>query len=256
MSIRYETRDGIARIAIARPAKKNALTVAMYQAMTDALAQADADDAVRSILFHGEPDVFTAGNDLEDFLKHPPGEGADAPVFRFMRALGGAGKPVVAAVNGPAVGIGTTLLLHCDLVYCAADARLSMPFVSLGVCAEFASSLLVPLAAGWPMAAEKLLLGDPISAAEALQMRLINRVLPPAEVLPHAIQQAARFNALPATSVRETKRLMKAGWRAAIDKIMVDEATTFGRLLRGADAKEAITAFLERRKPDFTRSGE
>ena len=252
MSIAVKTINGVARIAIARPEKKNAITVAMYQAMADAIGAAHDDGAVRAILIHGEPDIFTAGNDLEDFLKNPPA-GMDAPVFQFMQMLGLAEKPVVAAVNGAAVGIGTTMLMHCDLVYCADNAMFSMPFVSLGVCSEFASSLTIPLAAGFHKAAEKLLLAEPISAEEALEMKIVNRILPPGEVLDFAIRQAERFNALPPASVRETKRLMKAGWRAMTEKLIVDEAKTFEKLLRGAEAKEAFTAFFERRKPDFSR---
>lgn len=252
MSIEVRTENGVARIAIARPEKKNALTVAMYQALADAIGAAHDEGTVRAILIHGEKDVFTAGNDLEDFMKNPPA-GMDAPVFRFMQALGLAEKPVVAAVNGAAVGIGTTMLMHCDLVYCADNAMFSMPFVSLGLCSEFASSLTIPLAAGFHKAAEKLLLAEPISAEEALEMKIVNRILPPGEVLDYAIRQAERFNALPPASVRETKRLMKASWRAMTEKLIVEEATSFGKLLRNAEAKEAFTAFFERRKPDFSR---
>ena len=252
MSIEVRTENGVARIAIARPEKKNALTVAMYQALADAIGAAHDEGTVRAILIHGEKDVFTAGNDLEDFMKNPPA-GMDAPVFRFMQALGLAEKPVVAAVNGAAVGIGTTMLMHCDLVYCADNAMFSMPFVSLGLCSEFASSLTIPLAAGFHKAAEKLLLAEPISAEEALEMKIVNRILPPGEVLDYAIRQAERFNALPPASVRETKRLMKASWRAMSEKLIVEEATSFGKLLRNAEAKEAFTAFFERRKPDFSR---
>lgn len=251
MSIAVQTINGVARIAIARPEKKNAITVAMYQEMADAIGAAHDDGAVRAILIHGERDVFTAGNDLEDFLKNPPA-GMDAPVFQFMQMLGLAEKPVVAAVNGAAVGIGTTMLMHCDLVYCADNAMFSMPFVSLGVCSEFASSLTIPLAAGFHKAAEKLLLAEPISAEEAFEMKIVNRILPPGEVLDYAIRQAERFNALPPASVRETKRLMKASWHAMTEKLIVDEAKSFEKLLRGAEAKEAFTAFFERRKPDFS----
>lgn len=252
MSIRTHTADGVATIEIARPEKKNAITVAMYAQMAEAIAAAHDDEAVRAILIHGQPEVFTAGNDLEDFMKNPPA-GMDAPVFRFMQALGYAEKPVVAAVHGAAVGIGTTMLAHCDLVYCADNAMFSMPFVSLGLCPEFASSLLVPLGAGWHKAAEKLLLGDPMSAEEALEMKLVNRILPPAEVLAYAQRQAARFNALPPGAVRESKRLMKSAMRAQVEKLIVEEARSFGRLLTSPEAKEAFTAFFERRKPDFSR---
>jgi enoyl-CoA hydratase/carnithine racemase len=254
MTIRTHTADGVCTIEIARPEKKNALTVAMYQQMADAIGAAHDEPSVRAILIHGQPDIFTAGNDLEDFMKNPPAD-EKAPVFQFMAALGYAEKPVIAAVNGAAVGIGTTLLLHCELAYCADNAMFSMPFVSLGLCSEFASSLLVPLNAGYHKAAEKLLLGEPMSAEEALEMRIVNRILPPNEVLDHARKQALRFNGLPPTSVRETKRLMKAGWRSLTEKIIQDEARSFARMLRTDEAKEAFNAFFERRKPDFSRFG-
>ncbi len=254
MTIKTDIVDGIARIEIARPEKKNAITVAMYQQMADAIGAAHNDASVRVILIHGQSDIFTAGNDLEDFMKNPP-SGMDAPVFKFMAALGLAEKPVVAAVNGAAVGIGTTMLLHCDLVYCADNAMFSMPFVSLGLCSEFASSLLVPMNAGYHKAAEKLLLGEPMSAEEALEMKIVNRIIAPDEVLGYAKKQAARFVGLPPTSVRETKRLMKSAWKAMTEKLIVDEATTFGRMLGSDEAKEAFTAFFERRKPDFSRFG-
>ena len=147
MSIRTATLNGVATIEIARPEKKNALTAAMYQSMADALAAAHDDSSVRVILICGQKDIFTAGNDLEDFMKNPP-EAMNAPVFQFMQALGYAEKPVIAAVNGAAVGIGTTMLMHCDLVYCADNSVFSMPFVSLGLCHEVASSLLMPRNAG------------------------------------------------------------------------------------------------------------
>ncbi len=253
MGIKTEISAGVARIEIARPEKKNAITTAMYAQMAEAVAAAHDDASVHAILIHGAREIFTAGNDLEDFLKHPPAS-PDAPVFRFMSALGRAEKPVVAAVNGAAVGIGTTMLLHCDLAYCADDAKFSVPFVSLGLCPEFGSSLLLPLAAGYHRAAEKLLLSEPFSAEDALEMGLVNRILPPGEVLEHARKQATRFASLPPTSVRETKRLMKAGWRAVVERAIVDESATFGRLLTSPEAKEAMTAFFARRKPDFTRA--
>ena len=252
MTIRTTTVDGICTIEIARPEKKNALTVAMYQQMADAIAAAHDEGSVRVILIHGQPEIFTAGNDLEDFMKNPPAD-EKAPVFQFMAALGYAEKPVVIAVNGAAVGIGTTMLLHADLVYCADNAMFSMPFVNLGLCSEFASSLLVPLAAGYHKAAEKLLLGEPMSAEEALEMKIVNRILPPGEVLDYAKKQAARFTQLPPASVRETKRLMKAGFRTITEKIIQDEAKSFARMLRTDEAKEAFSAFFERRKPDFSR---
>jgi enoyl-CoA hydratase/carnithine racemase len=252
--IKTETADGVACIEIARPEKKNAITVAMYQQLADAIAAAHEDASVRALVIHGQPDIFTAGNDLEDFMRHASREaGMDAPAFKFMRALVDADKPVIAAVNGAAVGIGTTLLMHCDLVYAADNAMFSMPFVSLGLCPEFASSLLVPLSAGYHRAAEKLLLSEPISAEEALEMGIVNRLLPPGEVLAHAKRQAARFTQLPPAAVRETKKLLRSGWKTAVEKTISEEAQRFGRLLASAEAKEAFTAFFERRKPDFSR---
>ena len=252
--IKTETADGVARIEIVRPEKKNAITVAMYQQLADAIAAAHEDASVRALVIHGQPDIFTAGNDLEDFMRHASREaGMDAPAFKFMRALVDPDKPVIAAVNGAAVGIGTTLLMHCDLVYAADNAMFSMPFVSLGLCPEFASSLLVPLSAGYHRAAEKLLLSEPISAEEALEMGIVNRLLPPGEVLAHAKRQAARFTQLPPAAVRETKKLLRSGWKTAVEKTISEEAQRFGRLLASAEAKEAFTAFFERRKPDFSR---
>jgi len=253
VAILTETGEAIARIQIARPERKNAITADMYEALSAALMAAEADASVRVILLHGLPGIFSAGNDLEDFLHRPPQQ-ADAPVFRFMAALSGAAKPVVVAVNGAAVGIGTTLLLHCDLAYCADDSRFSLPFVNLGLCPEFASSLLLPLAAGYHRAAEKLLLGEPASAEEALDMGLVNRILPPAEVLGHARRQCERLAQLAPGALRETKRLLKAGWREAVARTIAEEAGAFGRLLQSVEAREAFSAFLERRPPDFSKS--
>jgi enoyl-CoA hydratase/carnithine racemase len=250
VTILTETAQAVARIQIARPERKNAITSAMYAMLADAVTAAEADASVRVILVHGQPDVFSAGNDLEDFLRAPP-ESGDAPEFRFMAVLAGAAKPVVAAVNGVAVGIGTTMLLHCDLVCCADDSRFSLPFVNLGLCPEFASSLLLPLAAGYHRAAEKLLLGEPASAEEALEMGLVNRILPPNEVLGHATRLCARLAQSPPTALRETKRLLKAGWREATTRAIGDESATFARLLKSPEAREAFQAFLQRRKPDI-----
>lgn len=252
MSIAPSTVNGVAYIEIARPEKKNAITAAMYQSMADAIAAAHDDAAVRSILVYGQKDIFTAGNDLEDFAKNPPAD-MNAPVFKFMQALGYAEKPVIAAVNGAAVGIGTTMLMHCDLVYCADNSIFSMPFVTLGLCPEFASSLLIPLNAGYHTAVEKLLLADPISATEALEMKIVNRVLPRDDVRDFAIKQAERFNQLPPASVRTTKRLLRSGWKTLTEKTIVEEANLFGAMVRSAEAKEAFAAFFERRKPDFSR---
>ena len=252
MSIKTATLNGVATIEIARPEKKNALTMAMYQAMADALGAATADAAVRAVLVTGQPGVFTSGNDLEDFMQRPP-QGPDSPVFAFMRALVGCDKPVVAAVTGAAIGIGTTMLLHCDLVYVSDDGRLAMPFASLGLVPEFASSLLVPQRLGWARAAEKLMLGDPFTGAEAVECGLANAVLPAGEVVAHARRVAERFNSLPPSAVRETKQLMRAAQGDAVLKTIEAEGRVFGERLRSPEAREAFQAFFEKRKPDFSR---
>ena len=256
MSIKTATIDGVATIEIARPEKKNALTVAMYQAMADALNAAREDATVRAVLITGQPGIFTSGNDVEDFLTRPPGQGSDSmesPVFRFMRALLDCDKPVVAAVTGAAIGIGTTMLLHCDFVYVSDEARLAMPFVALGLVPEYASSLLVPQLMGHRRAAEKLLLGDPFTAQEAVDCGLANAVLPASEVLPHARRVALRFNALPPGAVRESKKLMRDHQRALVMEAIRTEGAVFSARLRSPEVREALQAFLEKRKPDFSK---
>ncbi len=256
MSIKTGIVNGVATIEIARPEKKNALTVAMYQAMADALNAAREDAAVRAVLITGQPGVFTSGNDIEDFMSRPPGqgsEGLDSPVLRFMRALCECDKPVVAAVTGAAIGIGTTMLLHCDLVYVADDARLAMPFVSLGLVPEFASSLLVPQLMGHRRAAEKLLLGDPFTAEQAVECGIANAVLPAGEVVNHARRIAERFNALPPGAVRESKQLLRAPQRELVESTIRTEAALFAKRLRSPEAMEAFQAFFQKRKPDFSK---
>jgi enoyl-CoA hydratase/carnithine racemase len=252
LSIDVHTEGGIATIAFARPDKKNAITAAMYAAMADGLAAAAADPAVRAVLITGSAECFTAGNDLQDFLANPP-SGDDSPVWRFLHGLAGFPKPVVAAPCGVAVGVGTTLLLHCDLVYAGDNARFSVPFAALGLCPEAASSLLMPAIAGWQRAAEKLLLGEPFGAEEAREMGVVNRVLPAAEAIGFARAQAAKLAALPPASLRETKRLMKGAMADAIPARMAEEGMVFGRMLRAPEAREAFTAFFEKRRPDFSR---
>ena len=252
MTIKTATMNGVATIEIARPEKKNALTMAMYGQMADALKSAVADDAVRAVLITGQPGIFTSGNDIEDFMRRPPGS-TESPAFVFMKALIGCEKPVIAAVTGAAIGIGTTLLLHCDFVYVSDEARLAMPFVSLGLVPEFASSLIVPQLMGRVRAAEKLLLGDPFSGADAVEMGIANAALPAAEVAPHARRIAERFNALPPGAVRETKRLMQRGRSAAVLETIGVEGEQFGKRLQSPEAKEAFSAFFQKRKPDFSR---
>ena len=256
MSIKTFVLNGVATIEIARPEKKNALTVAMYQAMTDALNAAREDGAVRAVLITGQPGVFTSGNDIEDFMTRAPGQGSDAmdsPVFQFMRALLECDKPVVAAVTGAAVGIGTTMLLHCDFVYVSDEARLAMPFVALGLVPEFASSLVVPQLMGHRRAAEKLLLGDPFTPEQAVECGIANAVLPAGEVLMHARRVAERFNSLPPGAVRESKQLLRAPQHAQMLDVIRAEGEIFARRLRSPEAMEAFQAFFQKRKPDFSK---
>lgn len=254
MNIKAFTLNGVATIEIARPEKKNALTVAMYRAMADALAAANADPQVRALVITGQPGIFTSGNDIEDFAQRSS-ENADfaaSPVFAFMRALHGCEKPVIAAVTGAAIGIGTTMLLHCDFVYVSDEARLAMPFVSLGLVPEFGASLLVPRLMGHVKAAEKLLLGEPFTASDAVEMRLANAVLPAAEVVPQARRVAERFNVLPPAAVRATKALMRRATSAEVLGTIEAEAAVFAARLASGEAREAFAAFLQKRKPDFS----
>jgi enoyl-CoA hydratase/carnithine racemase len=256
MTIKTATLNGVATIEIARPEKKNALTVAMYQAMADALKAAQADPAVRAVLITGQPGIFTSGNDIEDFMSRPPRTGDDlleSPVFQFMYALTGCEKPVVAAVTGAAVGIGTTMLLHCDLVYVSDESRLAMPFASLGLVPEFASSLIVPRLMGHARAAEKLLLGDPFTPADAVDFRIANAVLPAGEVVNHARRVAERFNALPPGAVRESKKLLRRWSAEEVSAAIKVEGELFAQRLRSPEAMEAFQAFFQKRKPDFSK---
>jgi enoyl-CoA hydratase/carnithine racemase len=252
MAIKTAVIDGVATIEIARPEKKNAITGAMYTALADAFDAAREDDAVRAVLLSGQPGIFTSGNDIEDFVRRPANL-EEAPSFAFMRALIGCDKPVVAAVTGAAIGIGTTMLLHCDFVYVSDEARLAMPFVTLGLVPEFASSLVVPQLMGNVRAAEKLLLGDPFTGAEAVECGIANAVLPAGEVVRHARRVAERFNALPPGAVRETKRLLRRNRAPTLLETINAEAQVFGARLQSPEAKEAFSAFFEKRKPDFSK---
>ena len=239
-------------ITLNRVDKKNSITAAMYGAMADALVQAEADPAMRAVVLQGHETVFSAGNDIGDFLNQPPAT-AESPVYRFLHGIAGFSKPLIAAVCGPAVGVGTTMLFHCDLVYAGDNAAFSMPFVNLGLCPEAASSLLVPQMFGYHRAAEALLLGEPFFAEAALEVGLVNRIVPPTEVNGVA-QGAARKLALkPLSSLIETKRLMKQGQAPQVAARMAEEGASFGRMLREPAAREAFGAFMEKRKPDFSR---
>lgn len=253
MEILSTKADGILTVEFNRPERKNAITDAMYRAMATAINEGEADASVRAILITGKPEIFTAGNDLEDFLKNSSQSSDDRGVFLFMRALSGAQKPVVAAVSGAAIGIGTTLLMHCDLVYASDTAKFSLPFAQLGLCPEFASSLLLPMLAGYPRAAEKLLLGEAFSSQEAAEMGLVSKIIPAADLAAHARAQAAKLVALPAASIRTTKMLMKRSRTEQVNATMAVENELFFSMLQAGEAKEAFTAFFEKRKPDFSK---
>ena len=246
------TEAGVCTITLNRVDRKNSITAAMYGVMADALVQAQADASVRAVVIQGHATVFSAGNDIGDFLNTPP-KGPDAPVYRFMRTISSFPKPLVAAVCGPAVGIGTTMLFHCDLVYAGDNAAFSMPFVNLGLCPELASSLLVPQMLGYHRAAEALMLGEPFMAEAALEVGLVNRIVPPLEANGVAQTQARKLAAKPLTALLETKRLMKMGQAALVAQQISDEGASFGRMLGEPAAREAFGAFMEKRKPDFSK---
>ena len=248
-----EVADGILRVQINRPDKKNALTVAMYAELAAALDRAASEPAVRVVLIHGHPQVFTSGNDLADFMNPAPAAGDDRPVLRFLRAISSAAKPIVAAVNGPAVGVGTTMLLHCDLVYAGEAASFQLPFVNLGLVPEAGSSLLLPTTLGYQRAAELLLLGEPFSAIKAHQFGIVTDVVADSETVDAANQAAKKLAAKPPAAVRLTKMLMKKPTADAVAKQMLEEIEHFDRQLRSPEAAEAFKAFSEKRAPDYSR---
>jgi len=243
---------GVMTITLNRIEKKNSLTVAMYAAMADALEQAEQDAALRAVVFQGHETIFSAGNDIADFL-NPRIQTQDSPVWRFLRLISTFPKPVIAAVCGPAVGIGTTMLFHCDLIYAGDNAAFSMPFVNLGVCPEAASSYLAPRLMGHGRAAEALLLGEPFMAEAALEMGLVSRIVPPSEVAALAQRQAQKLAAKPLSSLVETKRLMKKSQAATVAERMAEEGAIFARMLLEPSAQEAFKAFMEKRRPDFSK---
>ncbi|MEH6566173.1 MAG: enoyl-CoA hydratase [Halopseudomonas sp.] len=246
-----EQSAGILTLTMNRPDKKNALTQNMYGAMADAISAAQDDSAVRAIVIQGSTSCFTSGNDVGDFINSPR-SGTDSPVYRFLRAICNAEKPLIAAVNGPAVGIGTTMLLHCDLVYVADNARLKMPFVNLGLCPEAGSSFLLPRLLGHLRAAELLLLGEEVSGQRATEIGLANQALPTGEAVLQAARQAAvRLTEQPPGSLKLTKQLIKEGVTQVAEQTMDAEGAHFTKLLAGPEAREALTAFMEKRKAVF-----
>ena len=246
--------NGVLTLTFNRVDKKNAITTTMYQTLASALRESAEDDSVRVAVLQGAVEIFSAGNDLADFLKNPPNpnELEKAPVVQFLQALHAFPKPIVAAVCGPAVGIGATMLLHCDLVYAGDNAAFSLPFVNLGVCAEGGSSVMLPQLVGFQRAAEKLLLGEAFYAEEALDMGIVSRILPPGDANAYAQAQAAKLAAKPTSSLRVTKALMRKS-QPGMQDMMLAEIREFVQLLSGPAAKEAITAVMEKRKPDFSK---
>lgn len=248
MAVEQHLEQGVLTLQLHRPDKKNALTRAMYSTLASALDAAQDNPEVRVILLTGGSQCFTSGNDLQDFLQG----GAlaeDSPVFHFMRALFDSGKPVVAAVAGPAVGIGTTLLLHCDLVYVSADAYLQMPFVTLGLCPEYGSSLILPRLLGMQRANALLLLGEAFSGEQAAVWGLANAALADGrQTLAHARQQALRLAEQPAQALALSRQLLRAEQREALRARIHEEGRLFAERLQSAEARAALLAFLQRRK--------
>ena len=250
--IQSELSAGVLTLRINRPDKKNALNLAMYDLLATGLKEADNNDAVRVVLLTGSGDSFTSGNDLADFLSAPP-TGMESPVMQFLLAISEARKPLVAAVNGAAVGVGVTMLLHCDLVYAGNSATFQMPFVSLGLCPEAGSTLLLPRIMGHQRAAELLLLGETFSAEKACSLQIVTSVHEDAEVLSIARAKALQLAAQPAAAVRLAKSLLKGECAAQLRETIAEEATQFMARLKSPEAAEALQAFMQRRKPDFSR---
>lgn len=251
--INTELSEGILRIELNRPARKNAMTGAMYDRLADILDEADQNDSVRVVLWHGAGDSFSAGNDVEDFLKNPPGKGG-SPQGRLTDAFIRFGKPLIAAVHGAAVGGGTTMLTHCDIVYAGESAKFRLPFVDLALVPEFGSSYLIPARAGYLRAAELFLLGEPFGPKQAAELGLVTRVVPDPELLATARAAAAKLAAKPGGALRASKRLLKAADLAPVREATQAEGKEFTARVVGAEAKEAFSAFLEKRPPNFTKA--
>jgi enoyl-CoA hydratase/carnithine racemase len=248
-----EQAGSILRVQLNRPTKRNAMTSAMYVALAGIFTKAANDDNTRVVLWHGAGESFCAGNDIEDFLKNPPGPG-ESPQAALMKALVNFDKPLVAAVRGAAVGGGTTMLTHCDFIYAAENAKFQMPFINLALVPEFGSSWSVPARIGHLRAAELILLGAPFDAGRAAELGLVTEVISDVDVLARANETARKLAAKPAAALQASKRLMKQPFREQIKAAMKAENEEFSVQVRSEDAKEALTAFLEKRKPDFTRS--
>lgn len=244
--------ERVLRIQFNRPERKNALSLAMYATLADILNAATKDRSVRVVVLSGVNESFTSGNDLLDFMNEPEIHDSH-PVVRFMVALQNCLKPVVAVVQGHAVGIGTTLLLHCDLVYAAQDARLQLPFVNLGLCPEYASSYLVPRLVGQQKAAELLLLGESFTGSDAEKMGFVNAALPTQELIAYAEAKIQRLANQPPAAVRRAKSLLKKTQHQGVETALAAEFIGFAEGLNSDECKESVTAFFEKRAPDFSR---
>jgi enoyl-CoA hydratase/carnithine racemase len=248
-----ERSGSILRVQLNRPARKNAMTSAMYITMADLLNAAAKDDDIRVVLWHGAGDSFCAGNDVEDFLRNPPGPG-ESPQARLIDAFINFEKPLVVAVHGAAVGGGTTMLTHCDFVYAGESARFQMPFINLALVPEFGSSYLIPALIGYQRAAELIQLGLPFDAARAAELGLVTRVVPDQKLLTTATETAQLLAGKPTGALVACKRLMRRPMRDQLEQAAKLENEEFSLRVRSADAKEAFTAFIEKRPPDFTRT--
>src|ERR1700761_5250161 len=248
-----EYSESILRVELNRPTKRNAMTSSMYVALAKILNEAAKDERARVVLWHGAGDAFCAGNDVEDFLKNPPGPG-ESPQARLMSALIDFDKPLIAAVQGAAIGGGTTMLTHCDFVYAGESAKFQMPFINLALVPEFGSSCSVPARIGHVRAAELILLGSPFDARHAAELGLVTEVVSDQDLLARATETARKLAAKPAAALQASKRLMKQPFREQIKAAMKAENEELSVQVRSEDAKEALTAFLEKRKPDFTRT--
>jgi enoyl-CoA hydratase/carnithine racemase len=245
-----ERSGSVLRIELNRPTKKNAMTSGMYVTLANLFRDAAKDERIRVVLWHGAGDSFCAGNDVEDFLKNPPGPGA-SPQAQLMNSLADFDKPLVAAVQGAAIGGGTTMLTHCDFVYAGENAKFQMPFINLGVVPEFGSSWSLPARIGHLRASELVLLGLPFDAGRAVELGLITRVVPDQDLLTTATEAARKLAAKPAGALQASKKLMKQPFRAQMKAAMTAENEAFSEQVRSEEAKEALTAFLEKRQPRF-----
>jgi enoyl-CoA hydratase/carnithine racemase len=250
-----ERSGSILRVQLNRPAKKNAMTSAMYDTIADLLNAAAKDDDIRVVLWHGAGDSFCAGNDLEDFLKNPMGPD-DSPQSRLIEALINFDRPIVAAVHGFAIGGGTTMLTHCDFVYAGESAKFQMPFINLALVPEFGTSYSIPARIGYLRAAELLQLGEPFDAKRAAELGLVTRVVPDKKLLATATETAQKLAEKPASALQACKRLMRQPVRGQLEQAAKLENEEYSARLRSADSKEAITAFFEKRQPDLTRKKE